>query len=67
MGVKMEVKEEVKVEVKVEASKTVVQPTRWLYFLRDSALLPLITSSYYYLIMPLFVPVTKMTLVTCHF
>ena len=51
----------------MEASKAIVQPTRWLYFLRDSALLPLITSSYYYLIMPLFVPVTKMTLVTCHF
>ena len=50
---------EVKMEVKMTASKTIVQPTRWLYFLRDSALLPLITSSYYFLIMPLFVPVTK--------
>lgn len=29
----------------MEASKAIVQPTRWLYFLRDSALLPLITSS----------------------
>ena len=51
----------------MEASKAIVQPTCWLYFLRDSALLPFITPSYYSLIMPLFVPVTKMTLVTCHF
>ena len=51
VGVKVEVKVGAKVEVKVEASKTIVQPTRWLYFLRDSALLPLITSSYYFLIM----------------
>ena len=36
--------------VKVEASKTIVQPTCWLYFLRDSALLPLITPSYYSLL-----------------
>lgn len=58
----------VKVGVKMEASKAIVQPTRWLYFLRDSALLPLITStftsSYYFLLLlpqnkPLFVPVTK--------
>ena len=37
---------EVKVEVKMEASNAIVQPTSWLYFLRDSALLPLITPSY---------------------
>ena len=49
----MGVKVGVKMEVKMEASKAIVQPTRWLYFLRDSALLPLITStftsSYYFL------------------
>jgi len=37
-------------EVEMAASKAIVQPTRWLYFLRDSALLPLITPFYYSLL-----------------